>query len=86
MSENRVPERWIGETVQLLDTQDNEVTEGELLEVNDRGAALRVTYSHEATEERPAYRYKTINFYPWTTVRFLYVYDGAPEIVSEEGD
>lgn len=84
MSENRIPERWVGETVNLLDKQDDEITEGELLEVNDRGAVLRVTYSHEATEEQPAYRYRVLNFYPWTTVRFLYVYDGEPEMISEK--
>ncbi len=85
MSDSQVPERWVGETVYLLDKQDEEtVTEGELLEVNDRGAVLRVTRSHEATDKRPAYRFKIISFYPWTSVGLLYVYDGEPEIISEE--
>lgn len=84
MSEGRVPESWVGETVYLVDKQDQDAKEGELLEVNDRGAVLRVTYSDEATEEQPAYRYKVIHFYPWTTIRFLYVYGGEPEIISDE--
>jgi hypothetical protein len=85
MSEKHIPESWVGQTVHLLDKQDKAMTEGELLEVNDRGVVLRVTNTTaEAHEDRPVHRYGLINFYPWTTVRFLYVYEGEDEIISEE--
>lgn len=84
MSEKQIPESWIGQTVQLLDKQDQDMTEGELLEVNDRGVALRVTSTAEATEDRPVHRYHISIFYPWATVRFLYVDEEEVEVIYEE--
>ena len=83
MSEKQIPESWVGQTVQLLDKQDQDMTEGELLEVNDRGVALRVTSTVEATEDRPVHRYRLVTFYPWTTVRFFYVDEGEIETIIE---
>lgn len=85
MAGEKIPESWIGQTVAFIDKQDQEAMEGELLEVNEYGVTFAVSFEHEAEEDIPAYRQRTTNFYPWGTVRFMWVYEGDPEVLTDQG-
>ncbi len=89
MEQGSIPEKWIGEMVAVVDKQDQDAINGRLLEVNDRGIALRVVYEFEAKEGEaeegePARLSFSTNFYPWATVRFMWKPDEAETQVLEE--
>lgn len=84
MEQVSIPEKWIGEMVAVLDQQDQDAIDGRLLEVNDRGIALRVVYEIEAEEGEPARLSFFTGFYPWATVRFMWKPDENETQVLEE--
>lgn len=85
MEQGSIPEKWIGEMVAVVDKQDQDAINGRLLEVNDRGIALRVVYEFEAEEGEPARLSFSTNFYPRATVRFMWKPDEDETQVLEDG-
>jgi hypothetical protein len=80
MSSN-IPESWIDEDVVVLVGESSEPFEGTLLQINERGVAIRHPRDHEGIEEREDLNegvkallrsiQNDLVFFPWPQVRLI---------------